>query len=51
MGARWHTQGWNGAIVPYDELERSDDPEALIESVFEAIHAVLSPTFRALERT
>ncbi len=51
MGARWHTQGWNGAIVPYDELARTDDPEALIESVFEAIHAVLSPTFRPLERT
>jgi Family of unknown function (DUF5996) len=51
MGARWHTQGWNGAIVPYDELARADDPEALIESVFEAVHAVLSPTFRRLERT
>ncbi len=51
MGARWHTKGWNGAIVPYDELARADDPEALIESVFEAIHAVIAPTLRALERT
>jgi hypothetical protein len=50
MGARWHAQGWNGAIVPYDELARAEDPEALIESMFEAIHAVLSPTFRTLER-
>ncbi len=49
MSARWHTEGWNGAVVPYGELVRAEDPEALIESVFEAIHAVLSPTLRTLE--
>ena len=42
--AHWHTAGWKGATVDYDGLARADDPEALIESTFEAIHAVLAPT-------
>ncbi len=43
-GARWNTQGWNGMVVPYDEMVRTDDPEALIESVLLAVHGTLSPT-------
>jgi hypothetical protein len=44
--AQWHTEGWNGAFVAYDDLIRSDDPEVLIESLCEAIYALLAPTLR-----
>jgi Family of unknown function (DUF5996) len=44
-GARWNTQGWNGMVVPYSEIARKDDPEALIESALEAVHTTLAPTF------
>ena len=43
-GARWNTQGWNGMILPYTETVGHDDPEALIESALEAVHATLAPT-------
>jgi hypothetical protein len=45
-GARWHTRGWKGMLIPYDVLEASHDPEGLIESAFEAVYHRLAPTLR-----
>lgn len=45
-GARWNTSGWNGAVVPYSEIVKRDDPEALIESALVAIHETLAPKLR-----
>jgi hypothetical protein len=41
--AHWHTQGWTGVVVPYDEIAREHDPENVIESVLEQIFRTLSP--------
>ena len=45
--ARWHTEGWNGMVVGYDELTQADDPEALLEDTFRAFHALLAPMLTA----
>ncbi len=42
--AKWHTDGWNGVVVNYDELAQEGDPEAVIENIYEAVFRVLSPT-------
>jgi hypothetical protein len=42
--ARWHTEGWKGVQVPYDDLAQTDDPEAEIEQICEQVHALLSPS-------
>jgi hypothetical protein len=42
--ARWHTEGWKGLFVAYDDLARVDDPEALIEAMFERVYELLAPT-------
>lgn len=44
--AQWHTAPWKGVYVPYDELARSSDPEALIEAIFSEVYQVLSPGLR-----
>jgi hypothetical protein len=44
--ASWHTEGWKGLFVAYDDLARADDPEALIESLFERVYELLAPTLR-----
>jgi hypothetical protein len=44
--ARWNTEGWKGMLVPYDDLARAADPEALVESLFAAIYELLAPTLR-----
>jgi hypothetical protein len=44
MLARWNTAGWKGMRVSYDELAKADDPEALIEALFEHVYALLAPT-------
>ena len=41
--AGWHTEGWKGLFVAYDDLARADDPEALIESLFERVYELLAP--------
>jgi hypothetical protein len=42
--ARWNTAGWKGMRMPYDELVKADDPEALIEALFEDVYMLLAPT-------
>ena len=44
--AQWHTEGWKGVVVPYDELARLEDPEAEIERICAGIYEVLMPTLR-----
>jgi hypothetical protein len=41
--ARWHTTGWTGVVVSYDELANLADPEAAIEETFTDIYEILSP--------
>ncbi len=41
--ARWHMEGWNGAMVPYAALRELTDPEHAIASLLEAIYATLAP--------
>jgi hypothetical protein len=41
---RWNSAGWKGMRAPYDELATADDPEALIEALFEQVYRLLAPT-------
>ncbi len=40
-GARWHTEGWTGMVLPYSEIARQGDAKAYVE-------ACCAATFRAL---
>jgi Family of unknown function (DUF5996) len=42
--AHWNTSPWKGMVVPYEELAKSDNPEAEIEGIFEAVYNILAPT-------
>jgi len=42
--ARWQTATYNGLFVAYDDLAKADDPEALIEALFEQVYALLAPS-------
>jgi hypothetical protein len=42
--AQWNSAGWKGLRVSYDELAKSDSPEALIEGLFAHVYALLAPT-------
>jgi Family of unknown function (DUF5996) len=44
--AQWHTAPWKGVYVPYDDLAKAENPEALIESIFEDVYNTLAPTFK-----
>jgi hypothetical protein len=41
--ATWHTAGWTGAVVPYDELVKMDDPEMVVEETLAEIYQALLP--------
>ncbi len=41
--ARWHSEGWTGAVIDYAELRRAAEPEALIEATLGALHRALAP--------
>jgi hypothetical protein len=45
--AQWHTAPWKGIYLPYDELVKAQDPEALIEATFAEVYARLSPALRS----
>ena len=38
-GARWQTEGWTGAVLPYAELLNGDDPAARLLEFLRAAHA------------
>lgn len=37
-GARWHTHGWTGVVLPYDALAAQHDPAAFIEDACQSIY-------------
>jgi hypothetical protein len=41
--AHWHTEGWTGVRVDYDDLYHEAYPESLIESIFMRVFETLSP--------
>jgi hypothetical protein len=40
-GARWHTQGWTGVVLPYDAIAAQSDPAAYVEGACQAIYGGL----------
>lgn len=42
--ARWHVDGWQGIVFPYDELVPARDPEMKIEDIFTAAYQTLAPS-------
>jgi len=42
-GARWHTQGWTGMVLPYNTLATRPDPVQAIEAAFSHTYASLLP--------
>ncbi len=42
--AQWHTEGWEGSILYYDELLQSPDPAARLLEYAQVVHAVAAPT-------
>jgi hypothetical protein len=42
-GASWHTQGWNGVVLPYDVIAAQSDPAAFVEEACQAIYGGLLP--------
>ena len=37
--AYWHREGWTGAILPYAELRKANDPEQLLMSYLTNVQA------------
>jgi len=46
-GVNWHTEGWLGTIMPYDELVGDDDAEARLLDYFQSVFNLCSPMFLA----
>jgi hypothetical protein len=42
-GARWHTQGWTGAVLPYEAIAAQSDPADFVEEACQAIYGGLLP--------
>ena len=45
--SRWHTEGWEGSILYYDELLAEDDPAAMLLEYSRAVFDVAAPTLLA----
>lgn len=41
--ARWHSAGWTGIVLPYDDLRPLVQPEMVIEGTLRALHDLLLP--------
>ena len=46
-GARWHTEGWQGTILPYDELAGDERAEERLKKYAQTVHDIASPTLLA----
>lgn len=46
-GARWHTEGWQGTILPYEELAGDERAAPRLEEYARAVHDIASPTLLA----
>ena len=42
--AQWHTAGWQGSILYYDDLLATDEPTARLQEYAQAVHAAALPT-------
>jgi hypothetical protein len=40
-GARWHTQGWTGVVLPYNVIAAQSDPADFVEEACQAIYSSL----------
>lgn len=45
--AVWHTEGWEGSILYYDDLLAHDDPSQRLLDYAKAVHDVAAPTLMA----
>ncbi|UCG24695.1 MAG: hypothetical protein JSW55_01470 [Chloroflexota bacterium] len=43
-GANWHTEGWQGTILPYAELAGDERAEERLQAYAQAVYDVASPT-------
>jgi hypothetical protein len=43
-GASWHTEGWQGTLLPYEELVDNDEAEARLREYARAVFEISSPT-------
>lgn len=46
-GAEWHTEGWNGTILPYDSLVADEAWAARLLEYAAAVHRIARPTLMA----
>lgn len=46
-GAEWHTEGWQGSMLNYDQVTGRDDAGDLILDYFSAVYDVAAPTLTA----
>jgi hypothetical protein len=46
-GSRWHTGGWEGALLPYDAVRNAVDPESTLIRFAEAVFDAARPTLDA----
>ena len=43
-GAKWHTAGWQGAMLPYNELVDQPEAEARLRQFAKAVYELAAPT-------
>lgn len=48
-GASWHTEGWQGSILPYRELVGDENAEARLREYAQAVFEVASPTLGSVK--
>jgi hypothetical protein len=41
---RWHTEGWTGTVIAYDDLAGTDDAAAVVAATLRVLYTSLSPT-------
>ena len=46
-GAEWHTDGWQGSILYYDQVAGDPTGPAKVEAFAQAVHAAAAPTLTA----
>jgi len=47
IGARWHTEGWQGAMLPYTGVQGDPDAAARITEFARVVHQAASPGLEA----
>lgn len=44
-GVKWHTEGWQGTIIPYNQLAGDPNAEARLREYFRAVYNLCAPMF------